>query len=156
MPTRPLRSIILLVLLLAGAPLAAKEDSFPGIEKLMSEQEYVAAGLEKLSTEEREALNQWLVRYTANEAGFIRTSDPEVKEVVQNTVVSARLINDFTGWVGKTYFYLDNGQVWQQRLSGTYHYKGEAPEVIFKKNLIGYWTMTVVPSGMGVGVKRIK
>ena len=142
------------IVLVSGA--RAAEESFPGIENLMSKQEYVNAGLEKLTPAEREALNDWLVRYTANEADFIRATDPEVKEASQNNVVTARLVNDFSGWSGKTYFYLDNGQIWKQRLNGTYHYTGESPEVTFKKNLLGFWTMTVVSSGMGIGVKRVK
>lgn len=135
---------------------SAEEGSFPGIENLMTWQEFTDAGLDKLTPEERKALNQWLIRYTANEAGFIRATDPEVKQTEQQTVVNARLVKDFSGWDGKTYFYLDNGQVWQQRMTGTYHYSGEAPEVEFKKNFMGYWTMTVLPTGMSVGVKRIK
>lgn len=156
MRTTSFFTLVLLGLLQCSGAVLAAEDSFPGVEKLMSEQEFSAAGLDKLTPAEREALNDWLVRYTANEADFISANDPEVKEAKQNTTVSARLVNDFSGWAGKTYFYLDNGQIWQQRLGGTYHYNGEPPEVVFKKNLLGFWYMTVVPTDRGIGVKRIK
>ena len=58
-------------LTLAGlGPLAvvAADERFPGIEKLMSEEEFRAAGLDKLSPAEREVLDRWLLRYTAGDA----------------------------------------------------------------------------------------
>jgi hypothetical protein len=139
-----------------GSAQAADGSSFPGVEKLMSQEEYSAAGLGKLSTAEVDALNRWLIRYTATDAEFIQTSDAEVKQAKKDVVVSTRLSESFDGWSGKTKFHLDNGQVWQQRLGGSYHYQGEPPEVHVKKNLFGFWTMTLVDQGIGVGVKRIR
>lgn len=152
----PLLALVLCLFASVSLVAAAGDKTFPGVEKLMTEQEYTAAGLDQLSPEQREALNRWLIRYTADEAEFIGSTDTEVKKARQDVSVSARLNESFKGWDGKTKFYLDNGQVWQQRLGGRYHYSGEPPEVLFKKNFLGFWTMTVVKSGMSVGVKRIQ
>jgi hypothetical protein len=135
---------------------AADNSSFPGVEKLMTGEEFSASGLDKLSPAEVDALNQWLIRYTATDAEFIQTSDVEVKQAKKDAIISARLSESFKGWSGKTRFHLDNGQVWQQRMAGGYHYRGEPPAVELKKNLFGFWTMTLVDQGVGVGVKRIR
>jgi hypothetical protein len=146
----------LLLLTLASVPTAnAADNAFPGIEKLMTEQEFSDAGLGQLNPAQRAALNQWLIRYTAGEAEFVAETE-EVKEVAKDPVVTGRLNDEFNGWSGKTLFYLENGQVWKQRLSGRYHYNGASPEVEFTKNLLGYWSMTVLETGMSVGVKRVR
>ena len=44
----------------------------PDIRKLMTPEEFDASGLEKLSPQEIEALNRWIVRYTAHEAPEVR------------------------------------------------------------------------------------
>ena len=59
--------MFLLAALLA-APTLSDQEQFPGVEALMTEKEFDAAGLDKLSTEERAALNDWLIRYTVGEA----------------------------------------------------------------------------------------
>ena len=154
-----LMSTIALALALAaasGSVRAAEESTFPGVEKLMSAEEFSASGLEKLSPAEVKELNRWLIRYTATDAEFIQVTDTEVKEAKKEAQVTARLSENFKGWSGKTRFHLDNGQVWQQRMGGSYHYRGEPPQVQLKQNLFGFWTMTLVDQGVGVGVKRIR
>ncbi|MEN9838502.1 MAG: hypothetical protein RLZ79_2170, partial [Pseudomonadota bacterium] len=42
-------------------------DTFPGVGKAMSPTEYARAGLDKLSPEERRALDEWIARYTGRE-----------------------------------------------------------------------------------------
>ena len=150
--------LVTLVVLAAatGSPQAADNSSFPGVEKLMTGDEFSAAGLDQLSPAEVDALNQWLIRYTATDAEFIQTSDVEVKQAKKDALITARLSESFSGWSGKTLFHLDNGQVWQQRLDGRYHYRGEPPEVRIKKNLFGFWSMSLVDKGMSIGVKRIR
>lgn len=57
---------LILLLLVVGAGAAA--DEFPGIERLMTRDEFERAGLECLSAAQLEALDAWLIRYTANDA----------------------------------------------------------------------------------------
>src|SRR6056297_1835362 len=114
-PCMPAALLAAALLAGAGALQAADGERFPGVEKLMSADEYRAAGLDKLTDEEREALNRWLIGYTIGEAPVIRDSNPEVKKADREQVIRARITGAFSGWSGDTLFRLDNGQVWQQR-----------------------------------------
>ena len=49
---------LLLAMLCAGAG-AAQDKDFPGVEKLMTSEEFAEAGLDKLTRAERKALNAW-------------------------------------------------------------------------------------------------
>ena len=134
--------------------LSASAEQFPGVEKLMTAQEQQAAGLHKLSEEEKRALNQWLIRYTANEAPVIVRRVEEVKEVQDQDIVS-RIDGQFIGWSGKTVFKLQNGQIWKQRLKGRWKYIADSPEVVIRKNWLGYYVMEVDGKRM-IGVSRVK
>lgn len=144
------------LILVSGTAYSADKKRFPDIEKLMTEEEYQASGLDKLSAKEREALNRWLLRYTANEAPVIRKQNPEVKKVEAQTRIVANIIPPFKGWDGKTVFRLDNGQIWKQRLSGRHRYRGDNYQVVIKKNILGFYQMKLVDSGASIGVKRIQ
>ncbi len=154
---RPLTLICATLLLTASGSLMAQKSSFPGIEKLMTSEEYEAAGLDKLSTSEREALNQWLIRYTAEDSQVLLNTDEEVIQAVEEQEILARMDDGFKGWSGETVFRLDNGQVWQQRRRGNYKYNGPAnPEVRITKNFMGFFRLELVESGKSVQVKRLQ
>lgn len=151
---QPLLASALLCAALTSAPALA--DTFPGVEKLMSEEQFEAAGLHKLTPAEREALDRWLVSYTAEEAPEMLRSNPEVRAAEEAIRIEARIKQPFNGWTGDTVFYLDNGQVWRQRLKGRYFHRGDDTAVVIEKNLLGYFKMTVVSSDKSVGVTRIR
>jgi len=133
------------------------EESFPGIRKLMGEQVFNEAGLGRLSEAQLKALNEWLVQYTGGEAKQLRLVNEEVREAEKAYQVIARLPSDFSGWDGGTVFRLDNGQVWRQRLSGRYIYRGDpAPEAAITKNWLGFHVLTIISTGKSVGVSRIQ
>ena len=134
----------------------ADDARFPGIEKLMSQEEFDSAGLNKLTDAERKALNTWLLRYTATEAPVMLSNNEDVKEVEATHVITANIKPPFKGWSGNTVFYLDNGQVWQQRLKGRVIYQGEDTAVEIKKNLMGFFKLHHLDSGRSVGVSRIR
>jgi hypothetical protein len=144
-----------LALGLTGVSLHADDERFPGVEKLMSVEEFREAGLHKLSPEEREALNRWLIGYTIGDAPEIRSSNEEVRQADREQQIRARIVGDFRGWSGETVFRLDNGQVWQQRLDSRFPYSGDEREVVIDRNLLGFYRLTHVASGRAVGVKRI-
>ncbi len=135
---------------------ATEEPDFPGVRGLMSEQQFENAGLRKLSPEEINALNQWLIEYTANDAGVVRSQSVAVKQAAQEEKIEAKIAGEFDGWTGNTVFRLDNGQIWKQRLRGRYHASEEHADVVIEKNWMGFYRLTVVSSGRSVGVKRIK
>ncbi len=144
------------VTLLLSVPIgytADEKQGFPGIQKLMTAEEYRAAGLDKLSPEEKKALDQWLIRYTGGEAEVLQETSEEVREAKREFAIESRITGDFTGWSGETYFKLENGQLWQQRLSGRYKYTGPAnPEVRIDRNWLGFYRMTLVETGRSIGV----
>lgn len=142
-------------LIFANSSLRAGDD-FPGVRALMTPEEYRATGLEKLSEDELEALDAWLIRYTIGESEVIRNTSEEVKEVEDAYEITASIKPPFKGWKGDTIFYLDNGQVWQQRVDGRYQYSGDDTRVVLKKNFLGMHVMELLATGKAVGVKRIR
>lgn len=143
-------------ILLPALALAEGAGTFPGIEALMTPEEFQAAGLDKLSPAERAALDDFLIRYTAQDAPMLLNNDEEVKQAVQEQEIVSVIKAPFKGWSGDTVFYLENGQVWQQRGRGNYVYRGGNPEVVISKNFMGFFRMEVVESGKAVQVKRLK
>jgi hypothetical protein len=144
-------------LALASPPLLAQDDaSFPGIEALMTAQEYEAAGIDKLTDTEREALNHWLIRYTVEDSKVLLRTDEEVKKAAQEQEILAAIQPPFKGWSGDTIFTLDNGQVWQQRRGGNYHHVGTSTRVRISKNLMGFYRLELLENGKSVQVKRLK
>jgi hypothetical protein len=148
--------LLLLLPILSVAVSAADTESFPGVKNLMKADEYKAAGLDRLTPKERDVLNQWLIKYTAFEAPVILRTNKEVKEVEKQFELTARIKQPFTGWSGKTVFYLDNGEIWQQRLTGRYSYSKDDTAVLIDKNFMGFHVMTLISTGQSIGVKRIK
>jgi hypothetical protein len=144
--------------LAAGSAAQAGDEagSFPGIKALMSPQEYEAAGIGRLTPAELEALNQWLVRYTAEEATVMLKTDEEVQEAVQEQEIISVIQQPFAGWSGDTIFKLENGQVWQQRGNGNYRYMGNHPEVKINMNFMGFFRMELLENEKAVLVKRLK
>ena len=151
----PLVTSALLCAALTTASALAGE-AFPGVEKLMSAEQFEAAGLHRLTPAEREALDRWLVSYTAEEAPEMLRSNPEVRAAEEAIRIEARINPPFNGWTGDTIFYLDNGQVWRQRLRSRYFHSGDDTAVVIEKNLLGFYKMTVTASGKSVGVTRVR
>lgn len=150
-------SCLALCFALPMAAAQAAEERFPGVEKLMSEADFRAAGLEGLSPAQLESLNQWLIRYTAGEAEVLQQTNEAVREAEQDIEITARLSEDFDGWEGKTVFRLDNGQIWKQRNDGRYRYRGPAsPQVRIDKNWLGFYKMTLIDEDRGIGVTRLR
>jgi hypothetical protein len=146
----------LFLIVVVGTSFAA-DDSFPGFKKLMSEEEFRQSGLQKLSEQELDALNQWLIRYTAGEAEVLKETSEAVREAQKNYEVESTIVGEFSGWDGETIFRLANGQVWQQRLSGRYPYRGPAnPAVRISKNWAGFYKMTLIEADRSVGVSRVR
>jgi len=153
MRTTTALSFLLSTLLLAPSSLLAQE-RFPGIEALMTAEERAASGVNELSSSQIEALNRWLVRYTANEAPVLQVENEEVIEVVRQGMTS-RIVGEFNGWDGRTRFVLENGQVFQQRRPGRWKITLQNPEVLVSQNFMGAYELEIVSEGRSIGVRRI-
>jgi hypothetical protein len=153
----PLFTPLLIMLVANGhAVLAADQldETFPGVETLMSQEEMQATGVSKLSAAQVRALNEWLISYTAKDAPTLLQNNEEIRTAL-NQPVSTRIVGTFKGWRGKTKVTLENGETWQQRHKSKWIVKMENPEVVIEKNLMGFYKMTFVKSGRAMGVKRI-
>jgi hypothetical protein len=69
--------LCLLLATLCASASAAQDKTFPGVEKLMTSEEFAEAGLGKLTQAERKALNAWLVRYAAQQTPAPTADAPE-------------------------------------------------------------------------------
>jgi hypothetical protein len=154
--------IALLVLALCVlSPIAAWAQSaeFPGVEKAMSPQEYDAAGLQKLTAEERGRLDEFIRRFVAssNQVAAEKAVDRAVKErkVTPPEVIQSRIVGPFTGYNGSTVFTLENGQRWAQaQPDSRYFPKVESPPVIIVKGQIGY--RMYIAGGGDLRVSRVR
>jgi hypothetical protein len=69
--------------------------------------------------------------------------------------IASYIVGEFNGWRGKTVFHLANGQVWQQRYSGSYYHRMDRPTVRVEKSFAGY-KLVIEETGASIGVRRIR
>ena len=150
-------------------------------EQLTPEQR-AAAGLERLSPAQREALDQLVAHFAkdgasravevakekAREEGRAeaRAAAQEKKKATiglppreddETEVVRTRIVGDFRGWTGHTTFTLENGQVWQQETpENRFFPKMVDPEIEIRPSKFGGWKMTLLKEGLWIRVKRIR
>ena len=120
------------------------------IRQFMSAGEFKAAGLDKLSSGELEALNQWIVKFAL-----------QIFQTAQGGgggcagVIESQIDGTFEGWSGDTIFKLTNGQIWQQSsYAYTYHYAYRPEVTIFPSG--GGCKMKVEGVSSSIPVKRLK
>lgn len=150
------KSALALVLVLLGG---RGDAAGPDVRTLLTPEEFHAAGLDKLTAQEIDVLNRWLVTYTAKDAPEVRRNDAVVKKEVakiEEEGIRTRIAGEFSGWTGDTVFRLENGQVWRQRLPGRWSYHADSPEVELRKNTLGFWVIRVLDADRAVGVTRLK
>ncbi|MEP6482980.1 MAG: hypothetical protein ABJB01_00935 [Rudaea sp.] len=143
-------------LVAAGAASAA---GFSSLEERMSQSEFHAAGLDKLSPDELKNLDDWLRAHAEATTTYVTPSGAPVfypKEAAREPVES-RIDGKFSGWYGHNVFKLENGQEWTQAESGSSAFNTmDHPEVRIKPMLVGAWLMYVKPCGCSVRVERTK
>jgi hypothetical protein len=152
--------ILALFLLIPFAANALAQTQAPTLEERMSQTEFNAAGLDKLSPEQLKFLNDWIQAKGVSEIGapikhrdgtsVFYSSDSD-RELVESTIAG-----EFNGWNGKTRVTLENGQVWEQAESGRGGYRLSSPKVKIKPMSFGSWLMYVDGCPCDVRVKRIK
>ena len=144
------------ILLLCGA----------GLEDEMSQTEFKRAGLDKLSAEELDFLNAYLgrdalpprpVASAPPPAPTVASSAPDAPHpsVRPDEPVKTRIRGEFRGWDGHTRFVLENGQVWQQRVAGTYRHRASNPTVSIARGRFGHY-LVLQSTGRRIGVKQVR
>ncbi len=147
-------TIFLIALAAAGTGAAAE---FSSLEERMTQQEFHAAGLDKLSPQELNALDEWL--RTHQSKTYVTPSGAPVfyPKSSDRETVQDRIAGKFTGWYGHSVFKLENGQEWTQAESGQMSSGPyDHPKVKIKPMLLGAWLMYVEPCGCSVRVERTK
>lgn len=150
-----------LAALFSGSVLA---QSFSSLEERMTEAEFKAAGLDKLSPEELARLNAFIAGETGKAASALPAATPaqDMRGFSQPTGPDGSIVSsitgEFRGWskVGER-FRLDNGQVWQiADSSSRLKVNLTNPEIIIEPGVLGAWYMKVSGYNTRARVKRIK
>ena len=125
----------------------------------MTEEEKQLTGINKLTVDELNMLSQWLKNKQViidretrqRNAGFEsrqRSSD--------RRNIRARLDKQHTDKLGRTYYELDNGQIWKGISSGSVYLKPDGPQLIsIEPAALGSWQMKG-DGNRSIKVKRIK
>lgn len=156
-----MRIRLALILALASSGLLAQ--TFSSLEERMSEAEFKASGLDKLSEEELAALNLWLRDKNATVSALPAVAPPIVdrrglNDSGSNNPIVSRIPGEFSGWDGsKTVFKLENGQVWKSTdPSARLAVKLNDPVVVINPGVLNAWFLKVEGYNAKVRVIRVK
>ena len=167
------KALYLLLIGMTSLPLLAA-DELLSIEDLMTRDELRATGIDDLSPNQIEALNEWLLRFRDGEVSQAITeapastdlnrintaAAPQVPDVYppprESVTINSRIDGEFNGWTGRTRFTLQNGQVWEQRRGRRWKITLDNPEVRLSQNFMGAWEMEVISEDRSIGVRRIR
>ena len=147
---------LVLVLCLAGFVSA---EQFSSLEERMSQSEFHAAGLDKLSPDELKALDAWLLAHYATQTKYVTQSGTPLfyPKDSEREKFDAHIVGHFQGWYGQTVFKLDNSQEWTQDESGSRECGPiDNPNVTVKPMMMGSWLMYIRGCSDSVRVKRTK
>ena len=95
----------------------AREEASGGIQQAMTPEEFKAAGLNKLSSEELQKLNAWLQGYrdVAEKAAEKKaTARAATVERAKMDMLVSRVDGTFNGLTGRTVIRLEDGTAWKQ------------------------------------------
>jgi len=153
----------LLALPLCGLSVHAQEAPAQGLQQRMTSDEFKAAGLDKLSPQELQSLDNWLSAHPKVTTQVVTkvvtaTGKPVFyPEKTSRSRIDAHIVGHFDGWGGSTEFKLDNGQVWRQADSGSASCPArENPWVKIKPMMLGNWLMYVQDCNESIHVQREK
>jgi hypothetical protein len=93
---------------------AAREETSGSIQQAMTPEEFKAAGLNKLSSEELQKLNAWLQGYREVAEKTAAKKATEVASRTKLDLLVSRVDGTFNGLTGRTVIRLEDGTVWKQ------------------------------------------
>ncbi len=147
----------LFVLTLASGTVLAQQ--FSSLEERMSEAEFKAAGLDKLSPEELNALNGWLATRVGGGAAAAAGADTVgFPAQTSDAIIISSITGEFRGWDGRgERITLDNGQVWEVvDSSSRLKVKVENPTVTVQPGIFNSWELSISGYNTRAKVRRIK
>jgi hypothetical protein len=142
---------------------SAQGGAFGGLEKAMDHDTYERAGLGKLTSDERAALDEFIRGYIAGkqkdaaEVAAASAVDRAVKErkVRPPEVIESKIVGSFKGYGPRTFFHLANGELWRPTNDDVVtHSPIESPKVIIYRDVFGY--KMFVEGAPTVRVKRVQ
>jgi hypothetical protein len=151
------RLMLLAALAISLVALPVMAQQFSSLEERMSASDFKAAGLDQLTPQQLQFLDNWLHAHEQ-----VKTVSPSGQPVFYpndsaRDRFTTHLVGHFAGWGGHTVFTLDNGQVWKQAESGAYSCPDvDNPQVTVKPMLLGSWLMYVQGCSQSVRVERVK
>ena len=151
--------VVTLLLAFAAATMNAGAAGFSSLEERMSQSEFHASGLDKLSPDELKALDEWLRTHYTTTTTYITPEGSPVfyPKESDRQVIESRINGRFTGWYGNSTFTLENGQEWKQAESGSRTCATvENPKIKIKPMLLGSWLAYIESCGDSVRVMRVK
>ena len=155
-------------LVVVALPLRSEAaQAFSSLEEQMTGVEFTAAGLQKLTPDELEALNQWIRKRSLatldvpsrsgtstggdQQAGLSSIEDMEREEF------TSRIVGPFSGWDGQTVFKLENGMIWAQAKDDKFYTREiQSPAVTIKPGMFGNWYLEVEGVDEECRVERIQ
>ena len=139
-------------------------ENFPGVQKVLSPEQYEAAGLNKLSPEERAKLDDYLRGYVTGatqrvaEKAAAHAVDTAVKErkVEPPQLIETSIVGRVDGWKPDKIFILANGQHWKVIDHGNRYFPPLDNPAVFlvKEGFFGY-KMAIAGGGV-VRVARLQ
>ena len=164
-----MNKIMITVLSLATTVSALAAEGFSSVEEQMTGKEFTAAGLDKLSQQELDALNDWIRRHSVatldapkqGAATAYSTEDrrglKDADDKKDRTTITSTLVGKFRGWDGQATFKLENGMVWVQADKDKFYTKEiENPTVIIEPGMFGTWRLHIEGFNSECKVKRIQ
>lgn len=131
------------------------------LEERMSEQEFRAAGLHKLSDDELAALEAWLEgrdREDNQAAAEPETDQRGLEEGSGRSTIESRIVGTFSGWKGRgTTFELENGMVWRVAEDDRFVTREiENPRVEVRPGAFGTWRLHIEDHRTWARVRRVR
>lgn len=150
-------------------PAAAQRVLHGDLQQQMSEAEFKAAGLDKLSAAELASLNDWLQgKVEQATASVVEQAREEGRQEVisknrgffdfgSSEPIESSLSGEFTGFRKGQLYTLDNGQQWEQTdaasLPGV---RRSSPSVRITPGLLGVWYLQIEGYNARAKVRRVK
>jgi hypothetical protein len=175
-----MKARLLVLAILAAASAALAQETFPGLQKVLSAAEWKRAGLDRLSADQIGVLDAALIRHLASRpapapawTGPDTPDAPPGASPAEAAVIRSRFWEKFglqkisgdwrsqppmkakvTAWQGANRFALDTGQVWEGTESIPFELLGQ--EVTIEARPLGAYELRLNENSMAVRVRRLQ